>query len=189
MLAPMAILTITLSALNAAGDGTLQRDHKRYQWFHYKKMLLCFGGTDQLAALRSNYSCSGCNWCGTCRNSPGSLTEPMLTTQWFSFSILFFPCWNGNAGIASATLNKPLLGQSTYYWRVRAINSCANNPWSSPPLSLQTTACITKRHRCQWPSVQQLPIPLNPPSLYTIGVDLHQQKFMTSKDYTPTLTI
>ena len=55
-----------------------------------------------------------------------------------SFSFL---AENGNAGIASATLNKPLLGQSTYYWRVRAINSCGNNPWSSPS-SFTTDDCM-----------------------------------------------
>lgn len=55
-----------------------------------------------------------------------------------SFSFL---AASGNAGSNAASLNLPLLGQSTYFWRVRGINNCANNPWSAAS-SFTTDNCM-----------------------------------------------
>ncbi len=55
-----------------------------------------------------------------------------------SFSFL---AASGNAGSNAASLNLPLLGQSTYFWRVRGINNCASNPWSAAS-SFTTDNCM-----------------------------------------------
>ncbi|MBK7220325.1 MAG: hypothetical protein IPH94_02985 [Saprospiraceae bacterium] len=55
-----------------------------------------------------------------------------------SFSFL---AASGNAGSNAASLNLPLLGQSTYFWRVRGVNNCANNPWSAAS-SFSTDNCM-----------------------------------------------
>ena len=85
---------------------------------------------------------AGCNWCvvpaGT--HLVFAKAEPMLLAiSGILFLHPFFPCWKWQKRASpGATLNKPLFGTKYLLLRVlRAINSCANNPWAVPPLSLQ----------------------------------------------------
>ena len=70
------------------------------------------------------------------------LTNAVAYNYEVSLSSTFsFLAATGNAGSGGITLTTPLLGQSTYFWRVRGVNSCANNPWSTPT-SFTTDDCM-----------------------------------------------
>lgn len=56
-------------------------------------------------------------------------------------STFSFLAASGNAGSNATTLISPLLGQSTYFWRVRGVNNCASNPWSTTS-SFTTDNCM-----------------------------------------------
>jgi len=139
---PNGNTTITLSALNAA-DGTYNVTIRGTSGSIIKDVTFVLVVQTQLAAPGQISPAAGAIdvW-----YLPELTWSSLSGADAYNFEVSLSPSFsflaeNGNAGIASATLNKPLLGQSTYYWRVRAINSCANNPWSSPS-SFTTDDCM-----------------------------------------------
>ena len=72
--------------------------------------------------------------------------SPLSNAVAYNYEVSLSPTFSflaatGNAGTGGITLTTPLLGQSTYFWRVRGVNSCANNAWSTPT-SFTTDNCM-----------------------------------------------